>query len=71
MGRAKNPALLIFPLQLKEMKTDLQDEQDGTPLQRALNQRFLSSIFFHPVNPVHPVRFQRFNVIVPAHGLEA
>jgi hypothetical protein len=56
----------------KRLRQDVQDEQDGMPPKEpSPKQATLISdviLLFHPVNPVHPVRFQGFNCMVPAQA---
>jgi hypothetical protein len=56
----------------KKLRQDEQDEQDEIPKEIAIT-KWGSDIsranrFFHPVNPVHPVKFPLFNCMVPAQS---
>jgi hypothetical protein len=53
----------------KNLRQDEQDLQDELSLKSSFHQTgslYFFSLLFHPVNPVHPVKFPCFNCIVPA-----
>jgi hypothetical protein len=53
----------------RETKNSKQDLQDGLSIHQPppSGKAFVFEVWpiFHPVNPVHPVGFQRFDCIVP------
>jgi hypothetical protein len=57
----------------KKLRQDEQDEQDEIPNGIAVT-KWGSDIsranrFFHPVNPVHPVKFLIFNCMLPVKSV--